>query len=172
MYQVAAKRKSKKRRSSTLKTPILPSIGSISMFKTDKKFMSGVRDEMTKLPIKEKSSDNLSGAVKLEEEKVVRVNARQLQTLFGEMTPQREQATSWGSLRSRLTNASMRGALTTAKVNNNAGSKMFFLTITFSMINNLAKYGPQINLTYCTLEITSLPKILKYRVPESDICQT
>jgi hypothetical protein len=125
LYQVGARPKSKRRRSSTInKTPILPSIGGISVVKKDEESMSRVREELTKSANIEKSPDEPLLAVKSEEAKVVRVNARQLKTLFGETMSQRKQTASWGGLRSRLTNASFRGALTAAKVKNDARSKI------------------------------------------------
>jgi hypothetical protein len=91
--------------------------------------MLGVREELTKLVNKEKSPNNPSVAVKSEEEKLTRVNTRQMQTLFVEMKSQREQATSWDSLRSHLTNTSMRNPLTSPKVKNDARSNIFILNM-------------------------------------------
>jgi hypothetical protein len=161
MFQVSARRKSKRRRSKNFKTPILPSIGGISVVKKDKKFMSGGREELSKSVNKEKSLDNPSVAVKLEEENVVMVNARQLETLFSKMKSQREQATSWGSLRSRLTNSSMRNPLTSAKVKNDARSNIYILNITLSMINNLAK-----NRFGYICKITQFSRPLPYANPK------
>jgi hypothetical protein len=140
LHQVGVRRKSKRRRFATVKTPILSSIGGISVVKKDKEVISGVREKPTILSNKEKSPNDPSMAVKSEEEKVFRVNARQLRTLFKRTISQSEQATSWGSLRSRLTNASLGGALPAAKVKNNDILKIYIFTVTLSVINNTAKH--------------------------------